>query len=210
MSSRALRWTVRGGTFLFACGLAFEPLYHIVRGSINYAIFPQDDFYYYYLTAKNLALHGISSFDGTVPTNGYHPLWLWLQGLIVLFTRENDRAFFITLEVLQIASSVIVAELFLRLLRKLYGETAWIFHIALGVGILESVLIFTGMETVLCVLLLLWFALEFKNAIAGQRRFIAGFAGTLLVLSRLDTILCIVIALVLLAAHRRLSLSFFA
>src|SRR5665213_3942255 len=63
-------------TLAFACGLAYEPLYHIVRGSLAYSIIPQDDFYYYYLTAKHFAATGFSSFDGIVPTNGYHPLWM--------------------------------------------------------------------------------------------------------------------------------------
>src|SRR5436190_21822516 len=117
MSSRAQVWIVRAGTFLFACGLAYEPLYHLIRGSLDYAIFPQDDFYYYYLTAKHVALNGFSSFDGIVATNGYHPLWLWLQSFIILFTRESDRSFFVVLEVIQIASAVISADPLTRLLR---------------------------------------------------------------------------------------------
>jgi hypothetical protein len=209
MSARAQSWVVRASTFLFACGLAFEPLYHIVRGSINYTIFPQDDFYYYYLTAKNLALHGISSFDGIVATNGYHPLWLWLQSLIVLFTRESDRTFFVTLEILQIASAIISAELLMRLLRRIYGESLWIYAVSLGAAVLESVLIFTGMETVLCIPLLLWFAMEFINVFDGRRAFVAGLAGTLLVLSRIDTILCIVLAVAILLSHRRGQIAFF-
>src|SRR6185436_2667256 len=35
-----------------------------------------DDAYYYFVIARNLA-HGLgSTFDGIVPTNGYHPLWM--------------------------------------------------------------------------------------------------------------------------------------
>src|ERR1035437_4085432 len=87
---RHLEWAVRFVTLAFACGLAYEPLYHLVRGSLAYAVFPQDDFYYYYLTAKNVALHGFSSFDGIVPTNGYHPLWLWVLSAIAFVVRGND------------------------------------------------------------------------------------------------------------------------
>lgn len=38
-----------------------------------------DDSFYYGGIARELATTGSSSFDGLHPTNGYHPLWLWLQ-----------------------------------------------------------------------------------------------------------------------------------
>jgi hypothetical protein len=37
-----------------------------------------DDAFYYFIVAHNLAGHGISTFDGTKLTNGYHPLWMAL------------------------------------------------------------------------------------------------------------------------------------
>lgn len=46
-----------------------------------------DDAYYYFVVARNVALHGYSEFTPGVPTNGYHPLWMlvlaatgWLFG----------------------------------------------------------------------------------------------------------------------------------
>lgn len=37
-----------------------------------------DDAYYYFRIAANLASGHGPTFDGLAPTNGYHPLWLWL------------------------------------------------------------------------------------------------------------------------------------
>src|SRR5207253_2152288 len=128
-----------------------EPLYHLVRGSLAYSSFPQDDFYYYYLTAKHVATEGFSSFDGIVPTNGYHPLWLWLLSGISYLSQGSDPAFFVLLSLIQIGSSIGSAFLFLRLFRTLYGETPWVNVAALLAAIFEAVLISSGMEIALAV-----------------------------------------------------------
>ncbi|MFI5202846.1 MAG: hypothetical protein ACHQNE_10715, partial [Candidatus Kapaibacterium sp.] len=175
---------VWGTVFLFACGLAYEPLYHIVRDSLAYSIIPQDDFYYYYLTAKHFALAGFSSFDGIVPTNGYHPLWmLALAGLSAL-SHGNDATTFILLEVVQILSAVVTAALTLRLFRNLYGDGPWVPAISLLVALLLTVLIFLSMETVVAIPLYLLFGLAVFQALEDQsgvrEAFWCGAAGTLL------------------------------
>ena len=138
-------------TFFFACGLAYEPLYHIWRGSLAYSLIPQDDFYYYYLTAKHVSATGFSSFDGIVPTNGYHPLWMWCIAGLSFLARGSDSTCFVMIEIVQILSSVISAALVLKLFRKLYDEQPWLNPIALLVSLLLTVLIFLGMEAVLCI-----------------------------------------------------------
>ena len=40
------------------------------------------DSFYYFTVARNWAQTGLSSFDGTYLTNGYHPLWQWSLTLI--------------------------------------------------------------------------------------------------------------------------------
>src|ERR1700733_266780 len=115
------RFPVVFTTFLFACGLAYEALYHIFRGSLAFSLIPQDGFYYYYLTAKHIAATGFSSFDGIVPTNGYHPLWMWCIAILSFLARENDSNCFVMIEAVQIFSSVITAAFVLKLFRELYG-----------------------------------------------------------------------------------------
>lgn len=40
--------------------------------------FTRDDAYYYFKVAQNISEGRGSTFDGINPTNGYHPLWLWV------------------------------------------------------------------------------------------------------------------------------------
>jgi hypothetical protein len=47
-----------------------------------------DDAFYYFTIARHLAHGDGSTFDGLTPTNGYHPLWLWL--LTPLFRLSAD------------------------------------------------------------------------------------------------------------------------
>ena len=190
--SPSIAW---GIVFLFACGLASEPLYHIVRGSLAYSIIPQDDFYYYYLTAKHFAATGFSSFDGIVPTNGYHPLWMLVLAGLSLLAHGNDTTTFIFIEVIQILSAGTTAALSLRLFRRLYGDGPWVPVIALLVSLLLTVLIFLSMETVVAIPLYLFFALTALRALeekSGVREaFWCGAAGTLLFLARIDTLLAL-------------------
>jgi hypothetical protein len=49
------------------------------------ANFFHDDSFYYIKTAENLGRSGFASFDGINPTNGYHPLYLWVLVLLSKF-----------------------------------------------------------------------------------------------------------------------------
>ena len=43
------------------------------------------DAFYYHTIARNAAVHGVFSYDGSRPTNGFHPLWQWtLAGVAAL------------------------------------------------------------------------------------------------------------------------------
>jgi hypothetical protein len=45
---------------------------------INPQAWIADDSYFYLVIARNMALTGSQTFSGIIPTNGAHPLWLWL------------------------------------------------------------------------------------------------------------------------------------
>ncbi|HEY3875096.1 MAG TPA: hypothetical protein VGM92_06440 [Candidatus Kapabacteria bacterium] len=196
MRTRYSLWILLGVVLVFATGLAYESWYHLLRASLAYSIIPQDDFYYYYLTARNLALHGFSSFDGIVPTNGYHPLWLWCLTGLVRITRGSDRACFFALPVLQILASAVSAGLLRSLLCKLYrGE--WILPISLLASLLPTVLIFSGMETAVAVPFYLLFLLSLLPLGSNRSFFFSGIAASLLVLSRLDAVFAVAFAFLL-------------
>ena len=42
------------------------------------------DAFYYHTVARNIAEHGAISFDGTYPTNGFHPIWQAMLAAIYL------------------------------------------------------------------------------------------------------------------------------
>ena len=50
----------------------------IVIQAVDVSRFIADDSYFYMTIARNIALHGQQTFSGTMPTNGAHPLWLYL------------------------------------------------------------------------------------------------------------------------------------
>jgi len=59
---------------------------------LRHAAFPlpyiEDDFFYYARIAANIAAGKGSTFDGTTPTNGYHPLY---EALLVVAARCGPR-----------------------------------------------------------------------------------------------------------------------
>jgi len=55
--------------------------------------FFEDDFFYYLVVAKNLIHHGVSTFNGIQPTNGYHPLWLLINAVLYRIFRDSKSLF---------------------------------------------------------------------------------------------------------------------
>src|SRR5271154_5485520 len=56
------------------------------RSQLSWMVFVQDDFFYYLKIAQNFAHGRGSTFNGVVPTNGYHPLWFLLLSILSSFT----------------------------------------------------------------------------------------------------------------------------
>ncbi len=53
------------------------------RAHAPWMLFEQDDFFYYLKIAGNFASGHGSTFNGIVPTNGYHPLWMLLLAAVL-------------------------------------------------------------------------------------------------------------------------------
>ncbi len=93
-------WLLRGLVAAAFCYLALFVLRADIRNLIN--IVPDDAFYYLNI-AENLAAHRGLTFDGTTPTNGFQPLWLYvLTGLFSVCDSSPETMFRLCL-VLQIA-----------------------------------------------------------------------------------------------------------
>jgi hypothetical protein len=161
-----------------------------------------DDAYYYMVTARNLAIAGKMTFDGHSITNGYHPLWFWIQalgyrlGMSRLSTTQQAIA---VLGLQYVMFGVTLAAMMWWLWRNRAGGPA------IPAAVLGLILIvypkhvsafLSGTETVLLLPLLILFLYYAWTA----RRIRAGLVGCLLVLSRLDTIVYVVVPVAILAA----------
>jgi hypothetical protein len=149
-----------------------------------------DDFFYYLQIVHNLAEHGRSTFDGTTLTNGYHPLWLLV--LTALYLCGGDHAVFIGVAVLTVAATVSTYQM-TRVLFDRYSINPAIGQFcAVWAALFALSMDRTGMEVILTVPLLLVFVLfvDGGDYLESPRRIAwAGFLAALVVLSRLDAAL---------------------
>lgn len=173
-----------------------------------------DDAYFYLGIARNLALGNGSTFGGLVATNGYHPLWLAM--IVPLFGVASEVE---PVRLLVLALSgvlwLVAGYVYWRLATRLFGPlpallaSPLLIHLATyGTGGSIGVM-FMGMEgAVLIPLTLASLYLAHRDAMFAERapptgatlRF--GVALALLVLARLDMILCVAVAIGLFALIR--------
>ncbi|MCB1615461.1 MAG: glycosyltransferase family 39 protein [Pseudomonadales bacterium] len=173
---------------------------------INYLLYHgylQDDAYYYFVIAKNIARNGLVSFDGETLTNGFHPLWQFLiTPFWFLFSDEN---------------SAVLASMWLAIILNCCGIFL-IFHLVKRltndslIGLFAAALFslhgtftgdhFNGLETSLNSTLLILFCLQYLRLIENIRVttlsgfFLFGFIASLVFLARTDNAF-VVIALYL-------------
>lgn len=165
----------------------------LLAGARNGIVPFQDDAYYYLLPAKNFLANGTFSFDGRIPTNGFHPLWMAfavaLQALAGAdATQESVVLGLATLEQgLRLAA--VIACLGLWWTGRREGSAFGPGYLSLLVFLVYPgyVVFAQGMETTLALLLLV-LAL---GALERERPAALGLALGLLFLARLDSALFI-------------------
>ncbi|MEX0786950.1 MAG: glycosyltransferase family 39 protein [Dehalococcoidia bacterium] len=167
-----------------------------------------DDAFYYFLTADRISNGQGISFDGISPSNGYHPLWLFLLvPLYLLPGRSLPLHLGLTLaSVLDVIAGGLIGLAAWRLTgNKVVGLFSLTFYILLPRNILASV---DGVENALAAMLLSALLLVVVTAWKEPperwlRWSIAtGVLAGLLVLARLESALVAAAALVALAALR--------
>jgi hypothetical protein len=121
----------------------------------------QDDAFYYFGIARNLASGAGSTFNRLDATNGYHPLWQMV--LVPVFTLTSNRGALVGVAVVSAALFVVSARLLDRL-GQLAGRPL-LFTIGAAplvvLGLCGPAFWFSGMETGLLLLLLLAVAVVF-------------------------------------------------
>ncbi len=154
--------------------------------------FYQDDFFYYLRIADNLALHGISSFDGIHRTNGYHPLWLLT--LTALRLLLHGTAFFLALQALTFAAALACYAAIHRILRTLHLPDPLCSTATLLLALQALLLLRYGMEVTLALplgLTLTALLLETPPHLTSRRTLALTLLGSLTILARLDAILLV-------------------
>lgn len=161
---------------------------------LSWMEYVQDDFYYYLKVGQNIAHGHGSTFNGIVPTNGYHPLWeLLVTGLSIFSSSPHAILGF---QAVTIFGATLATFLLSMRLFKL-GNIRLLTALALSLWVaLYSLRIFIqGMEVTLTVPLILALLLCTLNS----RRWLAGFWSSFAfgllaactVLSRLDSLILV-------------------
>jgi hypothetical protein len=141
----------------------------------------EDDAYYYIVIARNLSDSGVSTFDGTTATNGYHPLWLVVLYLQYLST---SKSLLIT-SLIELAS--VCAGLFF-IIKTLDRRSFWLYPVYSAAYLISArSAAMNGMETSI---LLLFFGLTVytvdRSRALNESWLAAAMCGALAIGARLD------------------------
>jgi hypothetical protein len=191
---RLQQWKVALPIIVLAAYFAALMVHFAYKGDL-YLSFFVDDFFYYLVVAKNLALHGTSTFNGLQPTNGYHPLWLLTIALLYKIFR-TQLSFFVALSLLiwLLVCASYRALRHTQLSLGIGGDAglAWALLSITCMAVLSR----TGMEIGLALfcLSLFWerMATQPLERQTPAAAFVSGLLASALVLSRLDA--CLVVA----------------
>jgi len=154
-----------------------------------------DDSFYYLNTARNIR-NGLGSvFSAGEPTNGYHPLWMWLLVASHFVFNPGTNQFVLVAMLLGVAGNLAAALVLRKLLRELGCGT---FQQGFGVTLYLVSPWFTNMSLCgegiqLYFLGLFWFFLAAHRAVADERNQFStyawfGVASGFLMLARTDAI----------------------
>jgi hypothetical protein len=166
--------------------------------------FTRDDAYYYFKVAQNVSEGHGSTFDGINPTNGYHPLWLWICVPIFALARFDLilplRILLLVLGGLSVGTAILLFRLLSKIFTTAIGAIAamyWVFSLDILDRVYKQ-----GLETGIAAFFIMLFVyklFEFeitwreKPATAKQLVTLAILA-TLVMLSRLDLVFLVGLA----------------
>ncbi len=156
-----------------------------------------DDFYYYFVVAKNFVNNGSLSFDGTNLTNGFHPLWFGVVAAVYLASGHSDTISLIVIGVISAILPVIGGIKVWRILKRFASDAtslaiAWAFSVIYVCGGLQ--ISYTGMEVGLVLALFPWLLERLITPINGSKQvFYFTLLATTIILSRVDSAMIVAI-----------------
>lgn len=194
------------GFLAFSAAVSFPILSFLISGFSAYFKFFAADTFYYLSIASNTSWSTIASFDGTYPTNGFHPIWQFLLKSIfsIGIAQQTQISVVFWLSVVLVGMSASVVAYALK--KSLLIESTWLILLTLTPGFLYFVIALpnsnyghiwsyaNGMESSLS---LFFFSLLFLFVVAHDKSLerlnapiylIIGFLISLVILTRLDDI----------------------
>jgi hypothetical protein len=169
----------------------------------DFYYFYADDFFYYLQIAKNIAINGVSTFNGIVETNGYHPLW---QDTLALFYKLfNAKGTFYLVAIVQTLSAVLSYHLLKRIFSKYIEENLSIFS-SMFIYITIILMTKSGMETILTIPLMLYAI--YLYIYQSEKILKITIILTFMMLSRLDSVILAALIYLALAIKNKFSFKF--
>jgi hypothetical protein len=168
------------GVFALLCLRTFSYQY-----SVAHSMYFVDDAFYYFVVAQHIVRDGLSTFDGTTLTNGYHPLWM---GLLALQFKTLGQSLLVTRGIEYLLGEV--ALVFALLLVRLPNLVLDVLFTA-GFFVIMQRIAFNGMETALlvCCFVLFTYISERRSKETLSGGLIDGVLAVAVVASRIDSIL---------------------
>jgi hypothetical protein len=197
------RWLPHLITAVFLLGIA-KSLIEPLRSGVPWMTYEEDDFFYYLKVAQNLAHGHGSTFNGIVPTNGYHPLWTLLLTAMSFFT-TSPRGIMTFLAIVIFAATAATYFLSRSILRLSGVGEIMSSALAVYIGLYSLHLYTGGMEVILTIpllfgLIVLALRTEFWTRGPLQAT-VLGLLASALILSRLDSIMLAGLIFLALLAH---------
>jgi hypothetical protein len=177
------------------------------RSKLPWMIYMQDDFFYYLKVAQNLAQGNGSTFNGIVPTNGYHPLWFLILSGFSWFT-ASPRMVLGFIAVTAFIASIVTYFCCLRLISATGIRRLTAIVLASWMTIYAMRLFFYGMEVTLAIPVSLGVLCLIQNNAfwlrGWKQSFVVGLLISVMILSRLDTMLLAGLVLIFICVQPRL------
>jgi hypothetical protein len=197
------RW-VDSATLLLVvavCGVLFSTPLRRGGDLLPYA---QDDLYYYLGVTRHLVRGAGSTFDGSTPTNGYHPLYLLVLWAATAVS-SSLRGIYRVLAVLDVASAITIFTALRAMYRRRFQGALLRNGFAAAILYLSFFRLYHQMEVTLTLPLgfLFLFLLDRRPAEQTPRRWAGvGIVAALLTLSRLDAGLLVLLCVAAVLAQR--------
>ena len=162
--------------------------------SSSFLVSYEDDFFYYLIVAKNIAHTHVSTFDGTHLTNGYHPLWMLV--LVAITLLASGKAIFCVIQAV-IVAGFMMTYWAARGVFRVYSQDRLTTELGACVVAIQMLVISqSGMEitlTIPLILTLCWYRLRAGFRWSFTAAIVYGLLATLVVFSRLDAVLFVVL-----------------